>query len=64
MVRIARKADDNFTCSHCGTQYRVTLSLPARDSGSATCEVCHQVMATWTDSAIPSYTMKIPAGDP
>jgi hypothetical protein len=62
MVRIARKADDDFACPHCGTQYRVTLSPPARDSGSATLEVCHQVMATWTDSAIPSYTMKIPAG--
>jgi predicted Zn finger-like uncharacterized protein len=63
MVRITRNGDEVFACPHCGTQYRVTVSSPARDSGSATCEVCNRVMATWTDSAIPSYTMKIPAGD-
>lgn len=63
MVRITRNGDESFACPHCGTEYRVTVSLPARDSGSATCEVCNRVMATWTDSAIPSYTMKIRAGD-
>jgi predicted Zn finger-like uncharacterized protein len=62
MVRITRSADEDFTCPHCGTEYRVTVSLPARDSGSATCEVCHQVMVKWADSAIPSYSMKVPAG--
>jgi predicted Zn finger-like uncharacterized protein len=63
MVRITRNGDEGFACPHCGTEYRVTVSAPARDSGSVTCEVCNRVMATWTDSAIPSYTMKIPAGD-
>ena len=63
MVQITRRADEDFTCPHCGTQYRVVFSLPARDSGSATCEVCHQVMVKWTDAAIPSYRMKVPAGD-
>jgi transcription elongation factor Elf1 len=62
MVRITRSTDEDFTCAHCGTEYRVVLSLPARDSGSAACEVCHQVMVKWTDSAIPSYRMKMPAG--
>ena len=31
MVRITRGREENFTCPHCGTQYRVTVSLPARD---------------------------------
>jgi predicted Zn finger-like uncharacterized protein len=63
MVRIMRRGEEDFACPHCGTQYRVTVSLPARDSGSAICEVCNRVMATWTDSAIPSYRMKMPVGD-
>jgi transcription elongation factor Elf1 len=63
MVRITRSADEDFSCPHCGTAYRVTFSMPARDSGSATCEVCHRVMATWTDSAIPSYSIKVSAGE-
>jgi len=63
MVRITRGADDDFTCSHCGAAYEVIWSLPARDSGSAACDVCHQVMVKWTDSAIPSFRMKIPVGD-
>jgi predicted Zn finger-like uncharacterized protein len=57
MVRITRGADKDFTCPHCGTEYRLTLSLPARDSGSVACDICHQVMAKWTDSAIPAYRM-------
>jgi predicted Zn finger-like uncharacterized protein len=61
MVRITRGADEDFTCPHCGTEYRVSSSLPARDSGSATCDVCHQVMVHWTDSAIPTYRMKMAA---
>jgi transcription elongation factor Elf1 len=63
MVQITRRGDENFTCPHCGTQYQVTISLPARDSGSAICEVCNRVMAKWTDSAIPAYRMKMPAGE-
>jgi predicted Zn finger-like uncharacterized protein len=63
MVRITRSGGgEDFACPHCETRYRVTLSLPARDSGSATCEVCDQVMEKWTESAIPSYRMKMPAG--
>jgi transcription elongation factor Elf1 len=61
MVRITRNSDQDFTCPHCGTEYQVTLSLPARDSGSATCDVCHREMVKWTNSAIPSYRMKMPA---
>jgi transcription elongation factor Elf1 len=63
MVRITRSGDEGFTCPHCGTEYQVTISLPARDSGSATCDVCHRVMVKWTDSAIPSYQMKMPAAE-
>jgi transcription elongation factor Elf1 len=63
MVRITRSGEEVFSCPHCGTQYRVTVSLPARDSGSATCEVCCQVMAKWTDAPIPTYRMKLPAGE-
>ena len=63
MVRITRDGENDFTCPHCGTQYRVTVGLPARDTGSATCEVCHQVMVRWTDTAIPTYRMKMPAGE-
>jgi predicted Zn finger-like uncharacterized protein len=63
MVLITRGHEGNFACPHCGTQYRVTISLPARDSGSATCEVCRQVMVKWTDAAIPTYRMKMPAGE-
>ena len=63
MVRITRSGDEDFICPHCGTRYHVTVSLPARDSGSAICEVCYRIMAKWTDSAIPSYRMKMPAGD-
>jgi transcription elongation factor Elf1 len=61
MVRITRSGDEGFICPHCGTEYQVTMSLPAQDSGSATCDVCHRVMVKWTDSAIPSYRMKMPA---
>jgi transcription elongation factor Elf1 len=61
MVRITRSSDQDFACPHCGTEYQVTFSLPARDSGSASCEVCHRVMVNWTDSASPSYRIKIPA---
>jgi hypothetical protein len=25
--------------------------------------VCHQVMVKWTDAPIPTYRMKIPAGE-
>jgi len=63
MVHITRRADDDFACPHCGTEYRVVFGSPARDSGSVTCEVCRQVMAKWTDSAIPAYRMKVPAAD-
>jgi predicted Zn finger-like uncharacterized protein len=63
MVRITRGGENDFTCPHCGTQYRVTVSLPARDTGSATCEVCHQVMVKWTDAPIPTYRMKMPVGE-
>ena len=62
MVRITRGREEVLSCPHCGTQYRVTVSLPARDTGSATCEVCHQVMVKWTDAAIPTYRMKMPVG--
>jgi predicted Zn finger-like uncharacterized protein len=63
MVQISRRAEDDFACPHCGTEYRVAFSQPARDSGSAACEVCRQVMVKWTDAAIPSYRMKVPAGE-
>ena len=63
MVRISRASDENFSCPHCGTEYRMILRSPARDSGSATCEVCRKVMVEWTDAAIPSFAMKIPADD-
>jgi predicted RNA-binding Zn-ribbon protein involved in translation (DUF1610 family) len=59
MVQI-RPSDstDDFTCPHCGTVYEVISESPARDSGSAECEVCNRIMKQWTDSAIPLFRVK------
>jgi hypothetical protein len=59
MVQIGRSdSTDDFTCPHCGTVYEVISESPARDSGSAECEVCNRIMRQWTDSAIPLFRVK------
>jgi hypothetical protein len=59
MVQIRRSdSTDDFTCPHCGTVYEVISESPARDSGSAECEVCKRIMKQWTDSAIPLFRVK------
>jgi predicted Zn finger-like uncharacterized protein len=59
MVQIRRSDSINdFTCPHCGTVYAVISRSPARDSGSAQCEVCNRIMQQWTDSAIPLFRVK------
>jgi transcription elongation factor Elf1 len=60
MVNISRRVrdDKNFTCPHCATIYEVLSEVPARDSGSADCQVCHEIMIRWNDSDIPSFRVK------
>ena len=57
MVQIRRNGIEEFTCSHCGTQYDVSKT-PARDNGSAECQVCNRIMIKWVDAAIPIFRSK------
>jgi hypothetical protein len=57
MMRISREGNKDFACAHCGAVYEI-LETPARDTGSAACEVCDMTMMTWIDSAIPLFRPK------
>jgi hypothetical protein len=57
MVQIRRDGIEDFTCTHCGAAYEISKT-PARDSGSAECEVCNMIMLKWVDSAIPLFRAK------
>jgi hypothetical protein len=57
MMRIAREGTKDFACAHCGAVYEIS-ETPARDTGSAACEVCDMIMMTWVDSAIPLFRPK------
>lgn len=57
MMQIRRNGVEEFTCGHCGTQYEVSKT-PARDSGSAECEVCNRIMIKCVDAAIPIFRSK------
>jgi hypothetical protein len=52
---------EDHSCPHCGTTYKITWQTPARDSGSAECEVCHERMIQWRDSPIPSFKRRAAA---
>jgi hypothetical protein len=52
------RRDDLITCHHCGTTYEAIWGPPARDSGSAQCEVCNQVLMEWSESAIPHFRIQ------
>jgi uncharacterized paraquat-inducible protein A len=58
MVQIKRRQADDFRCSHCGTIYELTRLTPARDTGSAKCVVCQEIMMQWKDSPIPSFAIR------
>lgn len=62
MVQIRRDGLEEFTCTHCGAAYEVSKT-PARDSGSAECEVCNRIMIKWVDSAIPIFRAKKSVGN-
>jgi predicted Zn finger-like uncharacterized protein len=48
-----------FKCPHCGARYAIQINrLPARESGEATCVECQKVMASWSGTTIPSFTLK------
>jgi hypothetical protein len=43
---------EEFTCSHCGAAYEVTINrLPTREADQATCQVCHKIMNRWSSTA-------------
>ena len=55
----------DFTCTQCGSVYTVVIHrLPAKDSDSANCEVCGQVLKKWNDTRVPSFTLKQPGKKP
>jgi hypothetical protein len=54
MVQIRRGGIEDFSCTHCGAAYEIS-ETPARDTGSAACEVCDMIMMKWVDSAIPIF---------
>jgi hypothetical protein len=56
-MQIKRSSNKDFTCPHCGVVYEISES-PARDTGSAACEVCNTIMMKWADSAIPTFRAK------
>ena len=58
MMQITRDGTKDFACAHCGAAYEI-LETPARDTGSAACEVCDMIMMTWVDSAIPLFRPKL-----
>ena len=64
MVLIPRRVTpgEEFPCSHCGTLYEVSTS-PGQDTGSATCDVCGEIMLQWNDTAIPLFRVKSRADD-
>jgi hypothetical protein len=57
MVQIRRDGIEDFTCIHCGAAYEISKT-PARDSGSAECEVCNMIMLKWVDAPIPMFRAK------
>jgi len=58
MARPVLRGED-FTCPHCGSVYETELHrLPARDSDSATCQVCEKEMDSWSSTAVPLYKLK------
>jgi transcription elongation factor Elf1 len=57
-VRRCRDQAEEFACPHCKTGY-VIIWDPARDNGSAHCEVCDNEMLRWQESFIPLIMVKI-----
>jgi DNA-directed RNA polymerase subunit RPC12/RpoP len=55
MVQIKRDGGRDFTCTRCGAEISES---PARDTGSAACEVCDTIMMKWEDSAILIFRAK------
>ena len=50
----------DFICptEGCGARYNVTVErFPLRDSDSASCEKCGQVMKKWNSTQVPSFTL-------
>ena len=56
-MQIERDCATDFTCAHCGAVYEI-LETPARDTGSAACEVCNMVLMKWVDAPIPLFRAK------
>jgi transcription elongation factor Elf1 len=47
-----------FFCPRCGALYAVTYSRKSnRDSNTARCVVCGQIMATWDTTNVPTYKL-------
>ena len=57
MVQNRRDGTENFAFANCGAVYEV-LETPARDTGSAACEVCNTIMMKWIDAPIPLFRAK------
>jgi len=48
----------SFFCPHCGALYAVTYSqLSKRESNSAKCTVCLQIMDKWDSTNVPTYKL-------
>jgi transcription elongation factor Elf1 len=47
-----------FFCAHCGALYSVTHSrLAKRDSSTAKCVVCLQIMDQWDTTEVPTFKL-------
>ena len=56
---LGNRTGEDFICPHCGAVYEVEYTrYPLRDSDSATCTKCKQVMKTWNDTMAPSFQLK------
>jgi hypothetical protein len=56
--------DPNKVCENCGAVYEVsTISLPARDRDTASCDDCGALLESW-NGAMAMYFKKIKGGHP
>ena len=57
-VTRCRDEAEEFTCSHCKTDYVIIWEQRARDNGSAECSICGNDLLQWQDSFIPIIRVK------
>ncbi|GAB3663799.1 CpXC domain-containing protein [Ramlibacter alkalitolerans] len=49
----------DVTCPKCGAVYSVKIyRMLAKDSDSFHCEVCGELVKSWNDTRVPTFTLK------